>query len=306
MHPSKKVYNPKAFQLFWRPFIRFFQAFGVSHYSIFYPNVRICHVLNFIGISALQISLLTYVLIKGPRVHFLGSTNFKESPLMNYVSFMSIGGNFLTHCVAHMEPFFTRKHEVELYRRLNEINEIFALKLNYVTDFDTIRKEFIRKTISFFVFASTLSFGYSIFFFPKDLKGMSIFLACRLLSVTVIRSRRCQIAFHVNNLTNILLDLAILLKRQQQTYNHNSSESVNCRENIRYLRDIYSNAWLVKNSLSNCFGWSFITFLLEFSFELINSAYWAYVNIELYKSISKIIRKLWEKISNSFCCCKIV
>lgn len=291
MHPSKKVYSPAAFKRFWRPFVRVFQALGVSHYSIFYSNVRVHCVLNFIGISVLQISLLTYVLVNGPRVHYIGNANFKESPLMNYVSFMSIGGNFLTHLIAHLEPLFTQKHEVELYRRLNEINEIFASKLNYVTDFGAIRKNFIWKTVSFFVFASTLSFGYSMFFLPTDAKGMTIFLICRLLSVTVIRSRRCQIAFHVNNLTNILNDLAVLLKRQQETYGHCSSESANSRENIRHLRDIYSNAWLVKTSLSNCFGWSFITFLLEFSFELINSAYWAYVNIKLYNSIGKIVRK---------------
>lgn len=291
MHPSKKVYCVAAFQRFWRPFVRVFQALGVSHYSIFYSNVRVYGVLNFIGISVMQISLLMYVLINGPRVHYIGNENFKESPLMNYVSFMSIGGNFLTHLIAHLEPLFTQKHEVELYRRLNEINEIFASKLNYVTDFDAIRKNFIRKTISFFVFASTLSFGYSMFFLPTDAKGMTIFLICRFLSVTVIRSRRCQIAFHVNNLTNILNDLAVLLKRQQETYRHSLSDSDSSRENIRYLRDIYSNAWLVKNLLSNCFGWSFITFLLEFSFELINSAYWAYVNIKLYNSVGKIVRK---------------
>lgn len=292
MHPSKGAYNPRACEAFWKPFVRFFQVFGVSHYSIFNPNVQIHHILKFIGISALQISLLIYVLINGPRVHYIGNANFNESPLMNYVSFMSIGGNFLTHLVAHLEPLLTRKHEIKLYQLLDRINEIFALELNYVTDFQTIRKKFIRQTVSFFVFASTLSFGYSMFFLPMDPRGMSIFLACRLLSVTVIRSRRCQIAFHVNNLTNILNDLQVLLKRQQENYSHNSNESQ--RENLRYLRDIYSNVWLVKGLLSNCFGWSFITFLLEFSFELINSAYWAYVNMKLYeKSFGKIIRKFF-------------
>lgn len=292
MHPPGKLYNPKAFELFWRPFVRYFQAFGVSHYSIFYPKVRIYRMLNFVGICVLQMSLLAFVLIHGPRVHYIGNANFKESPLMNYVSFMSIGANFLSHLVAHLEPLFTRTSEVQLYQRLNEINEIFARKLDFVTDFDVIRRKFIRKTIAFFVLASILSFIYSMFFLPADIKGMSIFLVCRLLSVVIIRSRRCQIAFHVNYLTRILHDLRILLKRQQETYRHNPSESGNGRDNLCHLRDIYSNAWLVKNLLSNCFGWSFITFLLEFSFELINSAYWAYINIKLYNSISKLIRKL--------------
>lgn len=291
MHPSKKVYSSAAFKQFWRPFVRVFQALGVSHYSIFHSKVRFHCVLNFVGIGVLQISLLIYILINGPRVHYIGNANFKESPLMNYVSYMSIGGNFLTHLIAHLEPLFTQRHEVELYRRLHEINEIFVWKLSYVTDFEAIRRNFIRRTVSFFVFASTLSFGYSMFFLPTDAKGMTIFFMCRFLSITVIRARRCQIAFHVNNLTNILNDLAVLVKRQQEFNSHCSSESANSRENIRHLRDIYSNAWLVKNLLSSCFGWSFITFLLEFSFELINSAYWAYVNIKLYNSIGKIVRK---------------
>lgn len=296
MHPSSKVYNPRAFEEFWKPFVRVFQALAVSHYSIFYSTPRFSRFVYFVSVSAIQISLLTYVLIDGPRVHFIGNKNFKESPLMNYVSFLSIAGNFVTHLVAHFEPLFTRKHEEDIYRRLNEINDIFALKLNYITDYQGIRRNFICKTVSFFVFASTLSFGYSLYYLPTDPKGMCIFVTCRLLSVLMIRSRRCQIAFHVNNLTIILNDLQVLLRRQQESYHSNSTEAMlYSREKIRYLRDIYSNAWLVKNSLSNCFGWSFITFLLEFSFELINSAYWAYINIKLYKSTSKIIRELNEQ-----------
>lgn len=293
MHPSQKVYNPRVFELFWKPFVRFFQALAVSHYSIFYSDKRLSRLIYFVCISTLQISLMIYMLFHGPRVHFIGNKVFKESPLMNYVSFMSIVGNFVTHLVAHLEPLFTQKHEIDIYQRLNEINEIFALKLNYVTDFNLIRKRFIRDTVSFFIFASSLSLGYSMFFLPTDIKNVCIFLICRILSVLMIRSRRCLIAFHINNLTNILHDLQVLLKKQQESYNPNLNEStMSCRENIRYIRDIYSNAWLVKNLLSNCFGWSFITFLLEFSFELINSAYWAYINIKLDKSTGKVIRKL--------------
>lgn len=297
MHPSLKAYNPRAFETFWKPFIRVFQALAVSNHSIFYSTQKFSRLLYFVGISTLQISLLTYILAYLDSVHFIGNKHFKESPLMNYVSFLSIAGNYMAHLVSHLEPLFTRKYEEDIYRRLNEINEIFALKLNYVTDFNVIRKNFIRKTVSFFIFASSLSFGYSLYYIPGDPKGMVIFILCRVMSVVMIRSRRCQIAFHVNNLTNILKDLQILLKRQQESYHSNTNEAiVNSREKIRYLRDIYSNAWLVKNLLSCCFGWSFITFLLEFSFELINSAYWAYINIKLYKSTGKIIRKFhWVK-----------
>lgn len=294
MHPSRQAYNPRAFELFWTPFVRFFQALAVSNYSIFHPIRKFHRMIYFVSVSTFQISLLTYVLINGPRVHFIGIKSFKESPLMNYVSFLSIVGNFVSHLVSHFEPLFFQSHEGDIYRRLNEINDIFALKLNYVTNFQKIRRNFLRKTVSFFVFASCLSFGYSMFYIQMDLKSMCIFIICRIISVVMIRSRRCQIAFHINYLTIVLNDLQVLLKRQQESYRSNSNQAIlNSSERIRYLRDVYSNAWLVKNSLSSCFGWSLISFLLEFSFELINSAYWAYINIKLYKSTSKIIRKFF-------------
>lgn len=292
MYPSQKAYNPRSFQSFWKPFVRVFQVLCVSHYSLFHSNKRIGRFLYFIGASGLHISLMIYILKFGPRVHFIADKNFKESPLMYYVSFMSVIANLVSHTVAHLEPLFTKKQEEEIYQRLNEINEIFATKLNYVTDFDVIRRKFIQKTVSLFVFASVLSFGYSLFYLPSDTFGICYFLLSRIISVLMIRGRRCQIAFHVNTLTNILRDLQLLLKWQQENYRTNSNGfALVWRENIRYIRDIYSNVWLIKNLLSSCFGWSFIALLVEFSFELINSSYWAYVNIKVYKSTHKIIRK---------------
>lgn len=202
---------------------------------------------------------------------------------------MSIVANFATHVFANLEVFLSKKDEKEIYQRLREINEIFASKLNYVTDFSIIRHKFVRRTITYFILAGALSFGYSFFSLPKDGSAL-YFLFCRFVAVVIIRVRRCQIAFHINNLSNILLDLKILLKLQQQSYRDSANGSA-LRENIRYLRDIYSNVWLLTNLMSNCFGWSFITFLMEFAVDLINFFYWAYINVRKNTSAYVITRK---------------
>lgn len=292
MNPSSKTYDPRAFESFWKPFIRVFQAICVSHYSTFHRKQHIGRVVYFVVFSTLHVSLMFYTLINGLHIRIRPNSQRKESPLMFYVNFVAVTGNFVSHTIAHLEPLFTRSNEQEIYRRLNEINEIFALKLNYVTNFNVIKRNFVRKTALFYVCAASISFGYSFFSLPTDISSMLLFLLNRIFAVIIIRARRCQAAFIVNSLSHILIDLQVLLKKQQKSYRpHTTNSSSYCSENIRYLRDVYSNVWLIKNLVSNCFGWSMIAFLMEFSFDLINSSYWAYINIKVYESRSKIIRK---------------
>lgn len=297
MYESRKAYDPRALELFWTPFVRFFQALCVSNYSIFHAKHHIWRLTAFIILSASHLSLMSYTLINGLHIQMRPKGKYKTSSLMFYVNMVSVSGNLLTHFVAHLEPLFTKKYEQEIFRKLNEINEIFALKLDYVTDFHAIRKQFIRHTCAFFIIASAISFGYSFYSLPDDNFETVVFAVNRFIAVIIIRARRCYMAFLVNTLSNILMDLQILLKRQQQTYRPGCVDlSSNYCERIRYLRDIYSNVWVLRNLLSSCFGWSFITFLMEFSFDLINSSYWAYVNIKIYESTNMIIRKLSQII----------
>lgn len=282
MFASKQAYNPRAFESFWKPFVRVFQAFCVSHYSIFNTQFNNVRLLYFVVLSILHICLMINILkYTRPHLHIMLNSPHNQN-LMFYVSLMGLMGNFLTHTVSHLEPLLTKKHEQKVYKKLQEITSIFATKLNYVMDFNAIRREFIHNTVTYLVFDCFLSLGYSILSIPNDAFNIFVYLFTRIVSITIIRARLCFIAFHVNTLTIILRDLKILLKQQQTNYHPDSNESIQngSREKIQYLRDVYSNVWLLKNLLSSCFGWSFITFLLELTCELINSSYWVYLNIQ--------------------------
>lgn len=277
MYPSPTPYNPRSFKLFWKPFVRGFQILCVSHYSTFHANVHISRVIYFYIFSTLHIALRTYTLCGGLWIDKKKSDK-NDSPLMLYVSFMGIFGNYVAEFCAHLEPLTMQKHEKEIYQLLNKIDNIFAVKLNYVTNFDVLRRKYIWHTMMFFIASVVVSFSYALFSLPAGNFEKFLFLSSRAVTLTVIRARRCLLAFHINTLSNILFDLQILLKRQQQNSRSNSSDS-SSNGNIRHIRDIYSNVWLIRNRLSSCFGWSFIAFLIEFSLDLINSSYWAYVNI---------------------------
>lgn len=304
MYRSERPYNPRGVQLLWKPFVRVFQALSVSHYSIFHSNGNWARLLYSVIFSIFHISLMFYTLIKGLHIQLKPGSKFKKSPLMFYVNLVTVGGNFVAHAIAHLEPLLTRKHEEKIYRKLGEINEIFATKLNYVTNFDAIRQKFIRHTLAFYLFSMIMSLVYSFFSIPSGNVDIGVYVFNRALAVVIIRARRCQVALHINMMSIILSDLQVLLRRQQLNYRSNSTNSIsnskNCRESIRYLRDIYSNVWLLRNLLSSCFGWSVIAFLMEFTFDLINSSYWAYIDIKLAESSSMIIRKI---IKIHFLCC---
>lgn len=222
-------------------------------------------------------------------IYYLGSEKHKEMPLMSYVSFISIAGDFVEHSCAHIEPLFTGKKEEEMYRRFEEINTIFARKLNHVVDFDGIWKN-QKYTIGFFIVSGIQAFGLSFFSLPTGGFNITIYLICRAAAIIIIRVRRFQSSIIINLMTNTLLDVQILLKQSQENYRQNSNRHIS--KNIRYLRDIYSNVWLIRKSLSCCFGYSMLTFLMDYCFDFINSSYWAYITINVIDSRLKLARKI--------------
>lgn len=296
MYPSQKPYNVQAFESLLKPFVRFFQIVCVSNYSIFYRKKRTIRMIYFIVVSTLHTSLMFYTFLYGLHIQIKPSRQHKESPLMFYVNFLSVAGNFVTHTIAHVEPFFTQNQENEIYQRLNEINEIFATRFNYSIDLDVIKRKHMQQTAFFYFCSAIVSFGYSFFSLPAACNDVILFLINRILAVIVIRSRRSYTAILIKMQTIILQDLQILLKQQQQNYRPhtaaNASVASNACEKIHHLRDIYSNVWMINSLISGCFGWTLVTFLMEFSFDLINSSYWAYINIKSNESTNKIIRKL--------------
>lgn len=206
MYPSRKVYSPQDFEIFLKQFVRVFQLFFVS---IFNKNFYFCGLIYFIVITLLHICVMFHTL---NYIQIMDNIKYKGSLLMYYVSLVSIAGNFITHITANLEAFFAKNDEEKIYKKLRDINEIFATKLNYTMDLDMIQRKYIRNTVGYFVFSAILSFALSFFSLPKD-GSIFLFLLCRIMSVAMIRVRRCQIAFHINFLTIILRDLQILLKK---------------------------------------------------------------------------------------------
>lgn len=276
MFPARQL---QAFSTFLKSFIRVFQLFCVSHYSIFNTKHHFIRLIYFITVATLHIFVMI-VELKYSRPHLMTmfySENKKN--LMYYVSLVGLLGNFSMQIAGHLEPLFNRKHEEEIYKTFQEIYDIFRKKLNRVMDLTILREKFLKHTVVFFVSEGCLCIGFSFLSIPSDAMDIFMCLFSRVLSVSIIRARICLIAIHINILTHFLKELQIVLEKQQKSYRSKSDDFITANERIQYMQDIYSNIWRSKNMLSSCFGWSFIGFLLNITCELINSCYWTYINI---------------------------
>lgn len=292
------------FEAFWKPFTRVFQAFCVSNYCIFRPNLcnnlsrSFMYLVYFLILSILHIAIVASATSRGLECeqkhpeHRLAK--HRESALMYYVNTITTLGGLATHVATHLETLLNGKHEEEIYQKLRTINAMFVTKLNHATNFKTRSAKNIRQTVVAFVLSTLLASASSFTTLP-DLYHDKYFMQPILIFAVIINQVRwCYIAIVLNVLADILSELHILLKQQQiQSCDNSNKQSDNkfARENIRYFRDIYSNVWFIVTLMSNCFGWSLISFLIEFSLESINAAYWLYINLSVYKSIHLNIRK---------------
>lgn len=289
-------YSARNFEYFWKPFIRVFQILCVSHYSIYRPDLKMntlksfAFLTYFVIFGVIHICITMFVLGHGLHIENKSNDSYKEIPLVYYVSCLSIVGNILTHLTSNFEAFIKRKKEEEILRKLVEIDEIFCSKLKHTINYKELRTKYVRQTFGIFILSTVLSIISTLIPLPIDRNYIA--RPVLIYAILIVRGKGCQIALILHILCDKLLDLRILLKQQQLNCRRNCNESMNYPvENIRYFRKIYSKIWLIKSLMSDCYGWSLITFLVQFTFDLINASYWVYINLTILESKRMSMRK---------------
>lgn len=292
------------FGTFWKPLIRIFQAFSVSHFQTFRPHIRnhvwsyVSFLSYFLMISLIHISIVAWTLTCGlqRQENLLGDhmPKNKENNLMYYVNSMGVLVYFIANITNHLEPLLNGNREVVIFQRLKTIDSIFSTKLHYTRDYRPLRTTYLQQIASAFILSAILASGSAFVSLPESHHHKYFMHPILIIAAIINRSRWCYIAIILKCLGNILNDLQYLLKQQQlhsyKTY-VGQSENRFTRENIRYFREIYSHVSYITMLLSDCFGWTFMTFIVKFTFESINTSYWLYINWTVYMSTGLNIRK---------------
>lgn len=303
MNPALGIVN--EFEAFWRPFIRVVQLCCVSNLNIFRSKHRKSSVKSFILLAyfsiyiVINMSLVTLATVRGlqceGKLNNTHKPQHKESALMYYINSLTVLGFFITNLTVHLEAVLCGKRENELFQQLKMVDGIFSNKLNHKLDYKVKRTKFIRKIVSAFVLSCILCTASSFSTLPEQHHDKYFMQPILILGCVTIRIRWCYIALVLSSVAETLNDLQILL-RQHQIKNRKDSEkhpeNRDVNDKIRYFREIYSMIWCIIRLLSDCYGWTFITFLLSSTLQSINASYWLYINMSIYKSMDVNIRKI--------------
>lgn len=292
MHRSRNTPRELDFIHFWKPFVRIFQFLSISHYGIFRPELkdhrikstlfRIYFILN---ISIQLTSAYTFFLLE-IKVRMRIADRYNVSPLFMYIFVGTRVTQLLSFIVIPCEAFFNRHTEQKLFETLQCIDDIFQKKLNYPIDYGIHRRRQIR-TISLLFTGLTIFLSMNIYVTTSD-QNLREFLGNlpHLYMMVVWRMRVVQNTFFINALCNLLYELKTMMQRQQHRVKYNSAHW----KGIQYARKIYSNIWLFKTLIRDCFGYSMVLFGIDSTMKLINGGYWIYMNLGSIESVIHSMR----------------
>lgn len=291
-----------GFENFWKPYTRAFQALYISHYTVLRPNLRKSELKSklflfyFVVFASCNMIITVMTTKRGnfSRVFADGETKFKGSALMYYINALSIFGSFAIHATIYLESFFGGKQENEICEKFKLIDDIFTTKLNHRVDYKGRRNKYIP-IIGIFMLAITMAMACSFSQLPDVYNDKYFMTPVMLIGVIVSRTRWCQIVLFLNIIADTLDDLQALLRQQQMQSCEQSEDEIRSGfnpERIRYIREIYSNVWFITTLMSDCFGWTLITFLIKITLESINGTYWIYINWKLFESSGLYLRNL--------------
>lgn len=299
MYRSKTTSSELDFFHFWQPFVRSFQLLGISHYAILRPDLSSQRVkLNFLRIffaivTFTQLTGFNYFLVAFSR-HMQVLKRLDVSVIFILVATAIRFCQFFAFVMIPFETFFRRRAEMELFETLRRIDQVFRNSLKSNIDYRAHRRQQMRKICLFFLgMISITGFSFALgdpFHMPSSLLGR-LYLVYILF---LLRIRVFQFAFYINVLNNLLADLKMVMRRQQLRTKYNPT----LWKDIRFARKIYTNIWLLKSLIGKCFGFSMILFMADSGVQLINSAYWFYLNNTAIHSVQldfrKYLPRMWD------------
>lgn len=216
-----------------------------------------------------HITLCFLATSKGHSISSESSTNtvgfeMKPSNLMHYVNALSLYSSFATHVIIHIENLLFGQQEDAICEKWKIINDIFVSKLNHAPDYKARRTKYIQ-TIGIFMGCLVMSFTTAFSALPEMYHDLFFMSPSMLIGVIILRARWYQIALYLNMIADTLEDLHILLKQHQiQSFEESYEGGIQfVPEKIRYIREIYTNVWVIATLISDAFGWSLIIFLVK-------------------------------------------
>lgn len=271
-------------EMFLEPMLFLFRVLALSHLrSSKFPQAKRIPLLNVFFLFHSTLALAALIIIIYQVLKLISDeveTDGQDKSMYYYIDSIGFFGNFLAFFITYIETTLKRREEREIYKLLAETNKCIGRKLNFKIDYRRIHWKYWCKMHGFYL----LSIGSAVVSVcivpPLQLISRQALQGTFLLvALVVIRSRTFQIALLISVMGDFLSYLNAAIKRRWETLrlvqNVDSIE-----DDLFNFREVYSNCWLMKQSISHCFGWSLIAIVLQDIVDIIIGIYWVFMNLD--------------------------
>lgn len=283
--------NKRSFETFWKPFLYIFKLLCISHVkSLKFGSRAKKKIHKLFGIYFLFNSVIIIIAIIVSVYKIIQmvtedtKAKYQDNPMFYYVDSIGFFGNFIALCITHFETIFKRSEEKEILNIMFQTNNCLVNQLNCKVNYERIKWKYWCKMSGFFLFTLVVSIISTSIGFPVEVVSRKLmYNVVMVIALIIVRARTFQITLFISILGEILSDLNAAMKERWEMIklkkNFHSLE-----EDLFNFREIYSNSWLIKTSISNCFGWSLIAIILQSIIDIIIAVYWMFVNLDTINS----------------------
>lgn len=224
-----------------------------------------------------------------------------DHSLATGASFASL---FLTHCIIHIQAFAYRHRQLDIFKRLVEIDAVFSRHLKININYSTERRQTHRKIGWLLIFVVAIEFTS----FANSLRGKALtqyWLHC-ILSATVIRLTCIQIVFYAdmmmrrNRLLNERLQGIVALRKRRcdplgdRGQNVAATNAVFALDKeftaamtssltypqLIHLKAIYTVLYDLCCTINTTFGWSLLIISIHYFIEFTLNGYWLFLALQ--------------------------
>lgn len=264
----------------------FFQFFGLAPFARDQNLSRILYIYSLIHLFA-----IIMVFVSGVFINDIFTDNFGS--LSTIVGGLVFSGLIFCHFLVVLHAFTSRKEQMEIFDKFDQIDNIFQKKLNSTIKYVELKKKYRNKIIIVSVILLIIK-GIFIGAILFNLTNPSYWMHC-FYSLFVIRVRCIQNMFYVDVVTdkvemiNTKLNELISLDKDKnnkiiflERYQNNDFKIYKkpIYDQVQLLKQAYGFVWDITNLINDSFGWSLLAITTQGFIEFTSNGYWLFLSLE--------------------------
>lgn len=262
--------------MFYRKIIfGYFQSIGIS--TIAWENINGTEMFVHFWFN---LNLLIVLIIIGFTYYYEKIIFYQKDTVGKFTDVIQVAGTIFTHLVILVENIITRKHQLNIWRKLREVDAYFTSLNTLIDERRMYRNYFIKLlVITLITTMSELTIMSGI----RHNRQWSLHWYSAIISYFVCRSGILYFILFVDLLHDRLRYLVDELNKLSRDIT-NKHETIICQiqrdrkcyQTLLILKRILNSLWEISISLNESFGWGHLLNISNYFILLTSDVYWVY------------------------------